>query len=185
MIFSTIQKYRTFPSGKCMEHFDSLFIKSYFHFISSFLLQSYLCSIEKQPRVKCEGCIKYKTFICLAIFLWRSIPTKGNGMHTKQTKTQSNPIFSEIQTNLSHSQTHMTETWRLFLANVRLLDNKMDLMRLRLSSRNMRNCCVFLLTDTWLNNNLPDSAYQIDGLLLFRASLPCFHQHVSLATRTP
>ncbi|KAF0037932.1 hypothetical protein F2P81_010806 [Scophthalmus maximus] len=58
----------------------------------------------------------------------------------------------------------------LFLANVCSLDNKMDLLRLRLSTyREMGNCCVFLLTESWLNNNKPDSASQLDGLQLFRA----------------
>ncbi len=46
----------------------------------------------------------------------------------------------------------------------------MDLLRLRLSvSIEMRNCAVLCLTDTWLNCNMPDSAFQIDGLQLFRA----------------
>ncbi|XP_062394808.1 ribonuclease inhibitor-like isoform X2 [Sardina pilchardus] len=58
----------------------------------------------------------------------------------------------------------------LFLANVRSLDNKMDLLRLRLSvSTEMKHCAVLCLTETWLNNNMPDSAFQIDGLQLFRA----------------
>ena len=58
----------------------------------------------------------------------------------------------------------------LFLANVRSLDNKVDLLRLRMSaSTEMRNCAVLCLTETWLNNNMPDSAFQIDGLQLFRA----------------
>ncbi len=58
----------------------------------------------------------------------------------------------------------------LFLANVRSLDNKVDLLRLRLSvSIDMRNCAVLCLTETWLNYNMPDSAFQIDGLQLFRA----------------
>ncbi len=58
----------------------------------------------------------------------------------------------------------------LFLANVRSLDNKVDLLRLRLNvSIEMRNCAVLCLTETWLNYNMPDSAFQIDGLQLFRA----------------
>lgn len=47
----------------------------------------------------------------------------------------------------------------LFLANIRSLDNKMDLMRLQMSIyKEMRNCCQLLLTETWLNNHirLPD-----------------------------
>ena len=58
----------------------------------------------------------------------------------------------------------------LFLSNVRSLDNKMDLLRLRLgASCEMRNCAVLCLTETWLNDNMPDSALQLDGRLLFRA----------------
>ncbi|KAI3364744.1 hypothetical protein L3Q82_000900 [Scortum barcoo] len=39
----------------------------------------------------------------------------------------------------------------LFLSNVRSLDNKLDLLRLRLGvSREMRNCAVLCLTETWL-----------------------------------
>ncbi|KAI3352197.1 hypothetical protein L3Q82_005161 [Scortum barcoo] len=33
----------------------------------------------------------------------------------------------------------------------------------------MRNCAVLCLTETWLNDNMPDPAFQIDGRLLFRA----------------
>ena len=58
----------------------------------------------------------------------------------------------------------------LFLANVRSLDNKLDLIRLRLGvSQEMRNCAVLCFTETWLNENMPDSAFQLDGQLLFRA----------------
>ncbi|XP_068604292.1 sorting nexin-7 [Brachionichthys hirsutus] len=56
----------------------------------------------------------------------------------------------------------------------------MDLLRLRLNTyREMRDCCVLLLTETWLNNSVPDSAVQIDGLLLFRAD----RNHLSGKTR--
>ncbi|KAI3351762.1 hypothetical protein L3Q82_020592 [Scortum barcoo] len=58
----------------------------------------------------------------------------------------------------------------LFLSNVRSLDNKLDLLRLRLGvSREMRNCALLCLTETWLNDNMLDPAFQIDGRLLFRA----------------
>ncbi|KAI3351325.1 hypothetical protein L3Q82_005870 [Scortum barcoo] len=51
------------------------------------------------------------------------------------------------------------------------LDNKLDLLRLRLgASREMRNCsAVLCLTETWLNDNMPDPAFQLDGRLLFHA----------------
>ncbi|KAI3376130.1 hypothetical protein L3Q82_016660, partial [Scortum barcoo] len=57
----------------------------------------------------------------------------------------------------------------LFLSNVRSLDNKLDLLRLRLGvSREMRNITVLCLMETWLNDNMPDPAFQIDSRLLFR-----------------
>ncbi len=68
----------------------------------------------------------------------------------------------------------------LFLANVRSLDNKVDLLRLRLSvSTEMRNCAVLCLMEPGLNHNMPDSAFQIDGLQLFRAD----RNHRSRKTR--
>ncbi|KAI4891376.1 hypothetical protein NFI96_006358 [Prochilodus magdalenae] len=58
----------------------------------------------------------------------------------------------------------------LFLSNVRSLDNKLDLLRLRMSvSEEMRNCAVICLTETWLNDSMPDSAFQLAGRQLFRA----------------
>ncbi|KAI4901454.1 hypothetical protein NFI96_022824 [Prochilodus magdalenae] len=58
----------------------------------------------------------------------------------------------------------------LFLSNVRSLDNKLDLLRLRMSvSDEMRNCAVICLTETWLNDSMPDSAFQLAGRQLFRA----------------
>ncbi|CAI5678409.1 unnamed protein product [Oreochromis niloticus] len=58
----------------------------------------------------------------------------------------------------------------LFLANVRSLDNKLDLLRIRMSvSEEMRNCSILCLTETWLKDNMPNSAFQIYGWQLFRA----------------
>lgn len=56
----------------------------------------------------------------------------------------------------------------------------MDLMRHGVSCyKEMRNFCILLLMETWLCNNIPDSVYNIDGLLLFRAD----QNHLSGKTR--
>lgn len=48
----------------------------------------------------------------------------------------------------------------LFITNIPSLDNQIDIMRLRVSSyKEIWNCCVLLLTETWLCNNAPDSVY--------------------------
>uniref|UniRef100_H2L8P4 NACHT domain-containing protein n=1 Tax=Oryzias latipes TaxID=8090 RepID=H2L8P4_ORYLA len=57
------------------------------------------------------------------------------------------------------------------LANVRSLDNKLDYIRLlRTSSKTVRECCVLVLVETWLADNVPDCAIQLAGLECFRAN---------------
>ncbi len=58
----------------------------------------------------------------------------------------------------------------IVLANVRSLDNKLDYIRLlRSAQRTVRDCCVFVFTETWLNNSVPDCAIQLDQLTCYRA----------------
>ncbi|KAI5620341.1 gastrula zinc finger protein XlCGF28.1-like [Silurus asotus] len=58
----------------------------------------------------------------------------------------------------------------LLLANVCSLDNKLDYIRLQQATRReYRHCCVFVFTETWLSDRVPDAAIQLDGLAAFRA----------------
>ncbi|KAL0153828.1 hypothetical protein M9458_050858 [Cirrhinus mrigala] len=58
----------------------------------------------------------------------------------------------------------------IVLANVRSLDNKLDYIRLlRSSQRNVEDCCVFVFTETWLSDSVPDRAIQLDQLTCYRA----------------
>ncbi len=58
----------------------------------------------------------------------------------------------------------------IVLANVRSLDNKLDHIRLlRSTQRTVRDCCVFVFTETWLNNSVPDCAIQLEQLTCYRA----------------
>ncbi len=53
----------------------------------------------------------------------------------------------------------------LMLSNVRSLENKLDLIQLSRSTQHeARDCCVFVFTETWLNDNIPDSAIQLNRL---------------------
>lgn len=59
----------------------------------------------------------------------------------------------------------------LILVYVRLLDNKMDHKPLLGSAqRDARDCCVFILPETWLNDNIPDSGIQLPRLTCYRVS---------------
>ncbi len=58
----------------------------------------------------------------------------------------------------------------IVLANVRSLDNKLDYIQLlRSAQRTVRDCCVLVFTETWLNNSVPDCAIQLDQLTELRA----------------
>ncbi len=58
----------------------------------------------------------------------------------------------------------------LMLSNVRSLENKLDLIQLSRSTQHeARDCCVFVFTETWLNDNIPDSAIQLNGLTCCRS----------------
>ncbi len=56
------------------------------------------------------------------------------------------------------------------LLNVCSLENKLDLIQLSRSTQHeTRDCCVFVFTETWLNDTIPDSAIQLHGLSCCRA----------------
>ncbi len=60
----------------------------------------------------------------------------------------------------------------LMLSNVRSLENKLDLIQLSRSTQHeARDCCVFVFTETWLNDNIPDSAIQLNKLTCYRADI--------------
>ena len=57
----------------------------------------------------------------------------------------------------------------ILLANVQSMENKLDELRSRITfQRDIKNCNVFILTETWLNPAIPDSAIVPDGFSIFR-----------------
>ncbi len=58
----------------------------------------------------------------------------------------------------------------LMLSNVHSLENKLDLIQISRSTQHeARDCCVFVFTETWLNDNIPDSAIQLNRLTCHRS----------------
>ena len=56
----------------------------------------------------------------------------------------------------------------MVLANVRSLDNKLDYIRLlRTTQKSVRDCCVFVFTETLLSYNVPDHAIQLEWLTCY------------------
>ncbi|KAK3518561.1 hypothetical protein QTP70_001593 [Hemibagrus guttatus] len=59
----------------------------------------------------------------------------------------------------------------ILLSDVCSLDNKLDYFRLQRTTRSeYRDCCVFVFTETWLSNRVPDAAIQLHGLTVFHAN---------------
>ena len=62
----------------------------------------------------------------------------------------------------------------ILLANVRSLKNKLDYLKLDLSTkRENRDCYVLIFTETWLNSSVPDFANSLEGLTKLRADRSC------------
>ncbi|KAI4887034.1 hypothetical protein NFI96_005191 [Prochilodus magdalenae] len=58
----------------------------------------------------------------------------------------------------------------ILLSNVGSLENKLDCIRLqRTTRRESSDCCVFVFTEMWLSDRVPNAAIQLDGLASFRA----------------
>jgi len=58
----------------------------------------------------------------------------------------------------------------IILADTRSLDNKMDHLRLlRSANQTVSNCCLLVFTETCLNDNIPDSAVQLEQLTCYFA----------------
>ena len=57
----------------------------------------------------------------------------------------------------------------ILLANVQSIENKLDELRSRIAfQRDIKNCNVLILTETWLNPAIPDSAIVPDGFSIFQ-----------------
>ncbi|XP_053532800.1 multivesicular body subunit 12Ba isoform X1 [Ictalurus punctatus] len=57
----------------------------------------------------------------------------------------------------------------LFLSNARSLVNKIDNLELQLAgNRYVRDCCVLIITETWLHPRIPDASMQLAGRTMLR-----------------
>ena len=56
----------------------------------------------------------------------------------------------------------------IFLANVRSLCYKMDELNCIRTRQEFMNCCVYLITESWLDDSVPDAAITPPGFAIFR-----------------
>ena len=67
------------------------------------------------------------------------------------------------------------------LANVRLLNNKLDEIRLKIISHRM-DSCVVIVAETWQDNNIPDAAVELEGCSLPRLNAKAKVWHRTFTT---
>uniref|UniRef100_A0A3B1KH12 Reverse transcriptase domain-containing protein n=1 Tax=Astyanax mexicanus TaxID=7994 RepID=A0A3B1KH12_ASTMX len=89
--------------------------------------------------------------------------------HRRQARRQKRGKRGGIRARLAASP-HKPAIPTVLLANVRSLDNKLDYIRLLQSTqKTVKDCCVYVFTETWLNNSVPDHAVQLERLTCYRA----------------
>lgn len=60
----------------------------------------------------------------------------------------------------------------LYLSNARSLVHKMDDLEVQLAgNRYVRDCCVMIITETWLHPGIPDASMQLAGRFLLRGDM--------------
>uniref|UniRef100_A0A8C1LL36 Reverse transcriptase domain-containing protein n=1 Tax=Cyprinus carpio TaxID=7962 RepID=A0A8C1LL36_CYPCA len=89
--------------------------------------------------------------------------------HKRRERKQKRGKRGGIRARLT-ANPHKPSIPTIVLANVRSLGNKLDFIRLlRSTQRTVRVCCVFVFTETWLSDSVPDCAIQLDQLTCYRA----------------
>lgn len=83
--------------------------------------------------------------------------------HRKQKRGKRGGLWAKLNAN-----PHKPAIPSLFLTNSRSLNNKMDELRLRITSRCL-DYCVMVITETWLDSLTPLSAIELTGHATFRA----------------
>ncbi len=132
---------------------------------------SELCEINYKKTATLPADLKSKLgrMMLLRSAVWRSNARQRRGKRRRCTRKQKRGKRAGLLARLKATGNRPAIP-SIFLANVRALDNKIDLLRMHMSvHQEMRNCCILLMTETWLNSNMPDSAFQISGMSLLRA----------------
>lgn len=86
---------------------------------------------------------------------------RKRGHRTQCARLQKRGKWASIRTKLKANPSRSALP-SILLSNVRSFNNKMDLLQLqRTGQREIRDCSVLILTETWLNDSILDAAIQL------------------------
>ena len=87
----------------------------------------------------------------------------------RRERRQKRGCRSGLRARLSR-QPHKPSLPSLFITNARLLPNKIEELELTISTqKNIQDCCVMVITETWLTPTIPAEAIKLAGRIAHRA----------------
>lgn len=99
---------------------------------------------------------------------WIIVPA-GRGRRRRKDRKQKRGCRTGVRTRLARDP-YRPPLPSLFVANVRSLPNKMEELELTMSAqKNIQDCCVLVITETWINATIPEEAIQLAGYATHRA----------------
>ena len=99
--------------------------------------------------------------------LWFTIPTRRRRKRRRE-RRQKRGCRAGALVRL-RKRPHKPPLPSVFLANVRSLANKMDELRLQITTnRTIKDSCILLFTETWLHSSIPNTATELAGRTAYR-----------------
>ena len=93
---------------------------------------------------------------------WIVIPA-GRKRRRRRERRQKRGCRAGVLLRLKQRQ-HTLPLPSIFLSNARSIANKMDELKLQIAANNIiQDCCILLITETWLHSSIPDTAIEITG----------------------
>ena len=95
-------------------------------------------------------------------------PPTGNAHRRRRDRKQRRGKRGGLRAKLKLTP-HWLSLPSIFLANIRSLANKMDELRLRITTHKwIMDCNILVFTETWLNSSVPDCAIELTGRHVLR-----------------
>ena len=98
---------------------------------------------------------------------WITLPARKR--RRRRERRQKRGCRSGLRARLSR-QPHKPSLPSLFITNARSLPNKIEELELTISTqKNIQDCCVMVITETWLTPTIPAEAIKLAGRIAHRA----------------
>lgn len=95
---------------------------------------------------------------------WIVVSSGGRWRHRKQKRGCRSGLLARLR-----RQPHKPSPPSIFLTNARSIFNQIDVLILQISANKfIQDCCVLIITETWLHSLIPDVAIELVGRTAYR-----------------